>query len=121
MFDKIEVYIKKEEVVVGKTVIGFPIPEHGMCSWKDTMKTEKVMPEADSVALEVAKDVAKERGIKVEVIDISTFMGKLKAISEGVKKTPTIIVGERKIEGVPNKDQILKLLALIHEPRKREA
>ncbi|MGB9693405.1 MAG: hypothetical protein ACPLYF_01025 [Fervidobacterium sp.] len=105
MFDKVVVFVKNEEVVVGKTVIGFPIPEHGMCSWKDTVKTEKVMSEADRIALEVVNEVAREKGVKVEVIDVSTFLGKLKAKRAGVKETPTIIIGENKIEGIRRKSK----------------
>lgn len=110
MHDKVKVYIKNEEVAVGKAVIGFPIPDHGMCSWKDTLKTEKVMPEADRIALEVVREVARKMNVEVEVIDISTFWGKLKAKIAGIKETPTIIIGEKKIEGIPKKAQIVKLL-----------
>jgi len=107
--DKVKIYIRNEEVVVGQTIIGHPIGDH-WCTAKDTLKTSKLMSETNVAALEVVKDIAENRGIKVEVIDTSTFTGKLKAAFEGVKNTPTIIVGEKKIEGVPNKDQILKLL-----------
>jgi hypothetical protein len=110
MLDKIKVYVKNEEVDIGHAVIGFPIPDYGMCSWKDTFKTEKVMSEADRITLEVVNEVAKEKGVKVELIDVSTFSGKLKAKRAGVKETPTIIVGENKIEGIPEKEQNLKLL-----------
>jgi protein-disulfide isomerase len=68
------------------------------------------MPEADRLALEIVREIAKEKGIKVEVFDISSFKGKLKAKFASVKETPTIVVGNRKIEGIPDKEQILKLL-----------
>ncbi|MEM2975731.1 MAG: thioredoxin family protein [Candidatus Bathyarchaeia archaeon] len=91
-------------------MIGFPIPDHGMCSWKDTLKTERVMLEADKIALEVVREVAREKNVRVEVIDVSTFRGKLRAKSVGIKETPTIMIGGNKIEGIPEKEQILKLL-----------
>jgi hypothetical protein len=106
---KVEVYIKREEVVVGQTVIGRPIMDH-WCTAKDTLKTEKVIPEDDRIALEIVREVAKERNVRVEVIDISSFRGMLKAKSVGVNKTPTIVIGKNKIEGVPERGQILKLL-----------
>ncbi|MBX5327245.1 MAG: thioredoxin family protein [Candidatus Bathyarchaeia archaeon] len=110
MLDKIEIYIKNEEVVVGRAVVGFPIPDHGICALKDTLKTEKVMSEADRIALEVVNEVAREKGVKVEVIHVSTFRGRLKAKRAGVKETPTIIMGGTKIVGIPEKEQILTLL-----------
>jgi hypothetical protein len=109
MRGKVEVYIKREEVVVGQTVIGRPIMGH-WCTAKNTLKTEKVMPEDDRIALEIVKEVAKERDVRVDVIDTSSFRGMLKAKSAGVNKTPTIVIGKNKIEGVPEKGQILKLL-----------
>jgi len=109
MVDKVEVYIRNEEVVVGQTMIGRPILDH-WCTAKDTLKTEKVMPEADRHALEIVREIAKKKGVKVEVFDISSFKGKLKAKFAGVKETPTIVVGNKKIEGVSDKEQILKSL-----------
>jgi pyruvate/2-oxoglutarate/acetoin dehydrogenase E1 component len=107
--DKIKVYIRNEEVVVGQIMIGRPLQGH-WCTAKETLKTSKVMSQADMAALEVVKEIAEERGIKVEVIDVSTLTGRLKATFEGVKNTPTIIIGGEKIEGIPNRDQILKLI-----------
>jgi hypothetical protein len=109
MIDKVEVYVRNEEVVVGQTIIGRPIADH-WCTAKDTLKTEKVMPETDRIALEVVNEIAREKGIKVEVFDVSSFRGNLKAKSMGVKKTPTVVIGKNKIEGIPDKGQILKLL-----------
>lgn len=111
MCDRIEVYVKNEEVVVGKDMIGRPVAGH-WCTAKDTLKTEKVMPEADRAALEVVNKVAEEKGVNVEVVDVSTFFGRLKAKRAGVKETPTIIIGKNKIEGVPEKEQVLRVVQL---------
>ena len=94
----IEVYIRNEEVVTGQAVIGRPIGDH-WCTAKDTLKTQKVILEADRIALEVAREFAKENGLNVKVYDVSSFKGKIKADMRGVKITPTIIFGSQKIEG----------------------
>ncbi|MEM2292068.1 MAG: hypothetical protein QXX41_02225 [Nitrososphaerota archaeon] len=113
MLDKIEVFVKTEEVVVGQTVIGRPVADGAQVHWctvKDTLKTEKFMPEADRAALEIANEVAREKGVKVEVIDVSTFMCRLKAKRAGVTKTPAIVMGGNKIDENLEKERILKLL-----------
>ena len=98
MVEKIEVYVRNEEVVTGQAVIGRPVAGH-WCTAKETLKTQKVTPEADRLALEVVNEFAKERDLCVEVYDVSSFKGKIKASLKGVKTTPTIIIGNRKIEG----------------------
>lgn len=102
MVDKIEVYIRNEEVVTGQAIIGRPMSDGvsmHYCTAKETLKTEKVMSEASRLALEVANEFAKEKGLNVEVYDVSTFKGKLKAILRGIKTTPAIIIGKARIEG----------------------
>lgn len=106
---KVEVYAKNEEVVTGDAHIGRPMGDH-WCTFKETLKTEKVMSEADKLALKVVNEIAAERGLVVEVYDVSCFKGKLKAKSKGVRQTPTILIGEKRIEGIPEKKQLLSLL-----------
>lgn len=65
------------------------------------------MPETDRVALKVAEDVAKVTGIELKVYEISSVKGKIKARLKGVKKTPTIIIGKKRMEHVPNKQDLL--------------
>jgi hypothetical protein len=101
MIDKIEVYIKNEKVIVGQRVtepISDGVMKH-MCFSKKILDTEKVMPEAEKLALDVVNEFASEKGLNVAVYDVSTFKGKLKARLKGIKTTPTIIIGKVKIEG----------------------
>ena len=105
----IEVYVKNEEVLTQPAYIGRPIGDH-WCTFKETYKSEKVMSETDRAVLKVAEDIAKETGIELKVYDISSFKGKIKAMFKGVKRTPTIIIGKNKIEGPPEKEQLISLL-----------
>jgi hypothetical protein len=110
MADKIEIYVRKEEVVTGEAVYetfseassAISGPTDGMVPTRTVargVKTEKVMPEADRTAVEVVKRFADERGLQVEICSVSTFIGRLKARQKGVKTTPTIVIGKFRIEG----------------------
>jgi len=98
MADKIEVYIRNEEVVTGEAVYGKVVAEHG-CPVLRGVKTEKVMPEADRTALDVVNRFADDKGLQVEICSLGTFTGRLKARQKGVKTTPTIVIGKFRIEG----------------------
>jgi glutaredoxin len=98
---RIEVYIKSDEVVVSSGMIGQPVSDGvttHYCTIKETSKRERVMPEADRLALEIVNKLASERGLAVEVCDISTFKGRMKARLKNVRVTPTILIGERRVE-----------------------
>jgi glutaredoxin len=114
MVDKIEVYVKNEEVIVDSAITGRPISD-GLtthyCTVRESLKTEKVMSEGDKVALEVVKKFAVEKGLKVDVYDISTFKGKLQASLKKVRRTPTIIIGKSRIESEDDLKQLESKLA----------
>ena len=97
MAGKIEVYIRNKEVPVQRTFVRGP-PDHP-CLDKESLIYERIMPDVDWLALEVVNDFAKEKDLQVEVCDVSTFKGKLKASLKGIDKTPTIIIGKSRIEG----------------------
>lgn len=72
-------------------------------------KKIRKLPEADQEALDIALKVAKEKGWKVKVYNISNFTGKLKASFKGVNETPTIIMDRRRIIGIPKEQDLLSL------------
>ena len=97
MAGKIEVYIRNKEVPVRRTFVRGP-SDHP-CLDTESLIHERIMPDVDRLALEVVNNFAKEKGLQVEVCDVSTFKGKLKASVKGIDKTPTIIIGKSRIEG----------------------
>lgn len=102
VLETIEVYIRTEEVLTSKAIMGRPISDGvttHYCTIRETAKKEKIMPEADRFALEVVKEFADSKGVRLEVCDVSTFRGKLRARSKGIKAIPTILVGGVRIEG----------------------
>jgi len=101
MIDKIQVYVRKRKTVVGQVAIG-PVSDgtyHHACLSRKMLEYEKVASETDRAALEAVNNFAHERNLRVEVLDISTFKGKLKAYLKGIDKTPVITVGKNIIEG----------------------
>ncbi len=86
MAGKIQIYIKNEEVPVTQGVTR-PLADH-YCTDREIVKTEKVMTDSDSQALNIVEEFANEKGMLVEIYDINTTTGKLKASLRGVRTTP---------------------------------
>jgi protein-disulfide isomerase len=64
------------------------------------------MSEGDEEVLNCAREFAYEEGLSIEVVDVSTSRGRVKARMRGVKVTPTIIIGKHKIEGRTSPEQL---------------
>ena len=108
----IEIYVRNEAVPVGLEQ-GYYLKSPGHECTKTPVTrvvTEKVLPEVDKLALNVTEEVAKETGVELRVYDITSFKGKIKARFKGVRRTPTIIIDKNKIEGQPEKEQLISLL-----------
>jgi len=75
--------------------------------WAPEHKFEKLISKEDMLALKVTKEVAAEHGLKVKVYDLATIKGWIFAQIKKVKITPTIIINNHRIEGIPNKDELL--------------
>ena len=109
----IEVYIKNEEVVTSTSLEGRPLTAGGevhYCSVKEFSKAEKVISEEDGTALKLVKELASENNLKLRIIDVSSSKGKLRARLKGVRTTPTIIVGSRRLIGTPERETFETLL-----------
>jgi hypothetical protein len=104
MVEKIEVYIRSAEVPVQAVFVRGPV-DHP-CLDENVVKTERVISEADRRALEVVNEFAREKGLKVEICNVETFGGKLKAGVKRISKTPVVIVGQSRIEGEHSSAQL---------------
>lgn len=71
---------------------------------------ESILSETHQQAIEVAKKVANEKGVKLKIYNLSSKAGKLKAFLKGVKRTPTIIIDNHKVTGKISKEELSKLL-----------
>jgi len=108
----IEVYVKNMTAVVGTEQAFYTVcPGHECTRTPATFaKTEKVLPEADKSALSLSLALAEENKFNVKVHNLSTWRGKLRARLKGVEKTPTIIIGNHRIEDAITKDRLLSML-----------
>jgi protein-disulfide isomerase len=109
----IEVYIKTKEVITRTSLEGRPLAAGGTvhyCSVKKIAKTEKMISEEEKAALTLAETFANQGKFHVHVIDVTNAKGKLRARLKGVKSTPTIVVGNKQLVGVPKKEEIYALL-----------
>jgi hypothetical protein len=108
----IEVFVRNQKVVVESECLIPREPAHPCSGTTSTVaySEENVLPDADQQMLELARAVAEEKELQVRVHNLATNIGKLRAGLKGVGKTPTIIVGDRKLDGRIVKEDILKAL-----------
>lgn len=113
MAKTIEVYITNREVITQTGLEGRPLAAGDgvhYCSVKEISKTERIVPDEDKAALQLVKTLVAKKGFKIQVIDIANLKGKIRARLKGVKTTPTIIVGNNRLVGVPEKEDFEALL-----------
>jgi hypothetical protein len=104
MADRIEIYIKNEKIVVSEGFVR-PVIDHP-CLDRNISRVQRILSENDRLALEFTEQFANDKGLPVEVYDVHTFKGKLKAWLKGISTTPTIIVGTSRIEGELTPEQL---------------
>lgn len=113
MVRTIEVYVDVKEVTTQTYFEGRPLAGAGnvhYCSVKELSKTEKMVSEEEKVALRLVETFCNNNIFKIQIINVSSLKGKLKARQRDVKSTPTIVVGNKRFVGVPNKQEIEALL-----------
>ena len=86
--------------------------------WRDNLlflvqkelEIQKALQEADKWALELANGFEVKRDLQVEVINVSSLEGKLKATARGISKTPTTAIGQERIEASSNMERLKQKL-----------
>jgi hypothetical protein len=94
---KIEVYIRNEEVSIPDEYVR-PVADHG-CTDGQHFRVQRSISESDRQALNCVQEFADSKGLTVEVCDTNTFAGRMKAWVKGVKTTPTVMIGNSRIQG----------------------
>lgn len=117
MAKTVEVYITNKEVMTHAGVDGstlaaavFAQSRTHDCSMKETPKSEKIISEEDKAALKLVEELAAQNSLRLRVIDVASLRGNLRARLKGIKATPTIIVGNNRLIGVPRKKEFEALL-----------
>lgn len=88
---RIEVFVRKEEVITERAIVGRPMSDGvttHYCTTHDTFKTEQVLTDDSRKVLEEANEKARELNAEVIVYNLSTLKGRLAARLRGVK-SPT--------------------------------
>ena len=94
---KIEVYIKNEKVTLTQGLL-HPLDEHP-CLDRNISRTESILSDRDKLALTFVEQFASERSLPMEVYDVHTYRGRLRAFLKGIRTMPTVIVGNHRFEG----------------------
>jgi len=87
--------------------------------WPPEHRFEKLVKREDLFAAQVARALAQECGLKLHLYDLTGLKGWIIGHVYHVKTTPTIIVGDQRIEGPPSKEQFLQLLQRIKSTQMR--
>ena len=74
---KIEVYIKNEKVTLTQGLL-HPLDEHP-CLDRNISRTESVLSDRDKLAFTCVEQFASERSLPIEVYDVHTYRGRLRA------------------------------------------
>ena len=108
----IEVFVKNKKVLTESPCLVRVESGHPCAGAKPGVTYEKksVLAEPDKLALDIVRDIAGERELEVKVYNVSTTMGRLKARFRRVKKTPTVLIGDKRIDEKIEKDTILNAL-----------
>jgi len=110
MVSKILLFIRTDEAATSEGFLGQPVSD-GLqthyCTMKETVRIEEVTSEIDKTIMEIVNEIAKERGMAVEVYDLANFKGRIKASINGIRRTPTAIIGKQKLEGALTRGQIV--------------
>jgi hypothetical protein len=111
MLVKIEFHVKTEKKLVGQhfsTPVSDGVMTH-TCLDKKMLKYERELSRSEKEIIEYLNSLAEKMDLDVEVIDLSTVRGRLKAASTGVKSTPVLIIDHERIEN-PKIDEVKRRL-----------
>ncbi len=78
--------------------------------WPPEDKIEKELSRDDTLMLKNTKEVAEELRLSFDVRDLGTPRGWISAMASRVKSTLTVMIDERRVEGVVSKDDILRII-----------
>jgi len=106
--NRIRVYIRSEEDTY-EFAGQLAVKGHTCYGWKK--ETVVKLPEDHRRAKKIAEEVAEEQGLDLEIYDLSdNFRNRISAFLRGIK-TPTVEIGNRRVNGVPSKENLLSLLS----------
>ena len=82
-----------------------------------TRRTDDVLYEPDStLLLEIAQRLPVKVRVAIEVVDLGTFFGRLKALLNGIHRTPCVVHAGVRYQGLRNAVRVLEGLVNNGQP-----
>ena len=108
----IQVYVKGEQKLTAENALVYVESGHSCSGTKSalTCKKEHVLPESHKEVISIARKMAEERGMKLQVFDVSLGRGRLRARLAGVSETPAIIVRNQRITEEITEEKLSSIL-----------
>ena len=116
MVETLQVYVKGEQKLAAENALVFAETGHPCSGTKSatTLRKEQVLPESHRQVINIARKVAEEKGMKLQIYDVSSKKGRLRALLASVNETPTMIVRNQRItENITGE----KLLSILEQTR----
>jgi hypothetical protein len=106
------VFVKGEQKLAAENALVYAESGHSCSGTKSALvyKKEHVLPESHEQMISIARKVAEEEGMKFQICDLSSRTGSLRARLAHVSKTPTVIVGNRRIVHNITEEKLLSIL-----------
>lgn len=104
----IELYVRSEKKLKPPRDGSYSDYDAHPCQAKFNLVNE--LTPAEKGMISALLEVAEKKKLALRVYDMATWKGKLMAAMKGIKAAPTIVVGERRIEGFPSKTSLLEIL-----------
>lgn len=116
MVGTLQVFVRGEPKLAAENVLRYVEAGHPCSGTKSaiTLKKEHVLPESHRQVISIASKLAEEKGMKLEVYDVSSRRGRLRALLAGVNETPAMIVGNQKVTENITEEKLLSILEQTH-------
>ncbi|MCK4758203.1 MAG: hypothetical protein KAS67_07115 [Thermoplasmata archaeon] len=113
----IKVYIKRINVEItshpGRVHNGQAITSARMM-WAERHITSSTTTPIDSKkTIEIVREFATKHGLGIKVYDVSKSSVAFRAWINGIRTTPTVLIGKQKIEGIPTLEELENALAMM--------
>lgn len=113
------VYVKGERKPTVENALVYAESGHSCSGTKSALvyKKERVLPELQKEMVDIARKLAEEKGMRLQVCDVSSRTGSLRARLAHVGKIPTMIVGNRRIVESITEEKLSSILGRTHSPQ----
>ena len=82
--------------------------------WTERHITSPTTTPIDSKrTIEIVRKFATKRGLGIKVYDVSKSSVAFRAWINGIRTTPTVLIGKQKIEGIPTLEELENALAMM--------